>query len=290
MRGAFNVAVGTSLWLMAGALTPVSAQSAGGADKSQYTVFDPVPDDQLRDFNTDRPPKANSPITVDAGHFQYETDLVNFADSLSGATRGYTLLAPNPTFKEGITNNLDFELNIAPVVGVYSFTPATGQSIARWGNGDLYLRAKLNLWGNDGGQSAMALIPYVKVPTAPSGIGNGVAEGGVIAPYSVNLPADLTLVFNTEFDLLKNAADNARHANFINLVDLSHPIVKDVTLTFELWSDYNDDPTQKMTQYSFDTAVTWLVRPNLQLDFGADVGLNSATPTIQLFVGLSQRF
>jgi len=44
------------------------------------------------------------------------------------------------------------------------------------------------------------------------------------------------------------------------------------------------------TQYSFDTAIAWLVRPNLQLDLGADFGPNLATPAVQIFAGLSQRF
>ncbi|HXW41127.1 MAG TPA: transporter [Xanthobacteraceae bacterium] len=289
MRLALSVAAGVGLWLSAGVPAPALAQSAGGPDKSQYTVFNPVPADQMRDFSTDRPPKANSPYTVDAGHFQYETDIVNFADQLNGATRGYTLLAPNPTFKEGITNNLDLEVNIS-LVGVYASNLATGQSSTTWGIGDLYTRAKINLWGNDGGQSAFALIPYVKAPTAPAGIGNGAVEGGVIAPLSISLPNDFTFSFNSELDALKDSADDGRHANYVNLVNLSRPIVKDVTLYLELWSDYNADPAQKTTQYSFDTALTWLIRPNLQLDFGADFGLNSATPTVQLFAGLSQRF
>jgi hypothetical protein len=47
-------------------------------DKSEFTLFNPTPDAALRSFNTDRPPKANSPYTVDAGHFQYETDIAVF--------------------------------------------------------------------------------------------------------------------------------------------------------------------------------------------------------------------
>jgi hypothetical protein len=43
-------------------------------------------------------------------------------------------------------------------------------------------------------------------------------------------------------------------------------------------------------QYSFDTALSWTVRPNLQLDIGANFGLNSATPNLQLYAGMSQRF
>jgi len=39
---------------------PAFADDAA-SDKSDYTLFNPTPDADLRSFNTDRPPKANSP-------------------------------------------------------------------------------------------------------------------------------------------------------------------------------------------------------------------------------------
>jgi Putative MetA-pathway of phenol degradation len=278
------------LWLVTG-ISTAFAQSAGQSDKGIYTLFNPVPDDQMRDFNTDRPPKANVPYTVDAGHFQYETDLVNLAfNQLGGTVHTDTFLVPNPTFKFGLTNNIDFEINAPAGIGIHSFDAASGASSIIWGVNDVFLRTKVNLWGNDGGSSAFALIPYVKLPTPSAGIGNGAVEGGVIAPLSISLPKGFTLLFNSEVDVLKNIADNGRHANFINLVTVSHELVKDVTLYVEGWSDYNNDPLQPTTQYSFDLAAAWLMRRNLQLDFGIDFGLNRATPKVQVFTGLSQRF
>jgi hypothetical protein len=273
------------------ALAQSAAQSDAQPDKSAYTLFDPVPDDQMRDFNTDRPPKANVPYTVDAGHFQYETDLINYAfNQVSGTVHTDTWLAPNPTFKFGLLNNVDLEINAPIGIGVRSFDAATGDSSTMWGFGDVFVRAKVNLWGNDGGQTAFALIPYVKAPTAPIGIGNGAVEGGVIAPLSISLPQGFGLLLNSEIDILKNANDYGRHANFVNLVTVSHELVKDVTLYVEAWSDYNDDPAQRTTQYSLDFAAAWLVRRNLQLDVGVDFGLNAATPKVQAFAGISQRF
>ena len=38
---------------------------------------------------------------------------------------------------------------------------ATGASSTMWGVNDVFLRTKVNLWGNDGGSTAFALIPYV---------------------------------------------------------------------------------------------------------------------------------
>ncbi len=278
------------VWLAVGTLATARAQSADPADKSQYSLFDLVPDGQLRDFNTDRPPKANSPYTVDAGHFQYESDIVNLAELTSGAAYSATLLVPNPTFKLGLTNAIDFEVNAPTLIGVRMSNPAANLSSTLWGLDDTFVRAKFNLWGDDGGKSALALIPYVKAPTAPAGIGNGAVEGGVIAPLSFSLPGDLTLLFNSEADVFKDSAGDGRHANFMNLVNISQPVVKNVTLYVELWSDFNDDPTHRTTQCSFDLALTWLARPNLQLDAGIDFGLNSATPTVQVFAGISQRF
>ena len=80
----FRLTVGVAIWLSNGVFAAALAQSANPPDKSQYWLFNPAPDDQMRDFSTDRPPKAYVPFTVDAGHFQYETDIVNFADQVTG--------------------------------------------------------------------------------------------------------------------------------------------------------------------------------------------------------------
>jgi hypothetical protein len=58
------------------------ADDAAPPDKGDYTLFNATPDVDLRGFNTDRPPKANSPYTVDAGHFQYETDIAVYPADL----------------------------------------------------------------------------------------------------------------------------------------------------------------------------------------------------------------
>ena len=57
------------------AIAFAATTQARAQDKSQYTLFNPTPADQMRSFNTDRPTKSNVPYTVDAGHFQYEGDV-----------------------------------------------------------------------------------------------------------------------------------------------------------------------------------------------------------------------
>jgi hypothetical protein len=266
-----------------------AGKSKAKPDKDRYWLLNPVPTDQMRSFSTDRPTKSNVPYTVDAGHFQYETDLVNFTHQVTGSVHTNTIFVPNPTFKVGVTDNADLEVNV-PIAGVQTFSSSPGPSSTIWGIGDTFVRAKVNLWGNDGGSSAAALIPYVKAPSAPLGIGNGAAEEGLIAPVAFSLPDNLTLLLVPEIDALKDSADDGRHANFIFDVNLSREVIKNVTAYVEFWADYNDDPVIKTTQLSVDTALAWTIFSNVQLDVGANFGLNSVTPAIQIYAGLSQRF
>ncbi len=65
---------------------PISGRArAEDPDKSGYTLFDPVPDDLMRKFAPDRPAKGFSVRTIDAGHIEIETDLVNDTTSNSPA-------------------------------------------------------------------------------------------------------------------------------------------------------------------------------------------------------------
>jgi hypothetical protein len=257
-------------------------------EKNQYWLFNLVPSDQMRSFNTDRPTKSNVPYTVDAGHFQYETDLVNFTHQVTGTTRTDTLLVPNPTFKVGVTNNADFEINV-PIAGVRT-NGAAAPANALWGIGDTFARSKINLWGDDGGDTAAAIIPYIKAPSAPIGIGNGAVEGGLIGPVAFNLPDSFVLLLVPEIDVLKDSLNDGYQGNYVFDVNLSREVIKNVTAYVELWSDYNADPTAKATLMSFDTALAWVFLPNVQIDVGANFGLTGATPAVQIYAGLSQRF
>ena len=246
---------------------------------------------KLRDLCTDRPTKSTGPCTVDPGHFQVESDIFNIVVDHTGGVDTNTYLFTNPTLKYGVTRTLDLEVSLAPVVEVTTSDRTTGARSDTTGVGDLYLRAKLNLTGDDGGTIGFALVSYVKAPTARSGIGDGAVEGGVLAPISVSLPAKFSLSLSPEIDLLKDQSGDGRHANLVNLIGLSHPAGPFV-LAAEVWSDANFDPAGTVTQYSADLGVSWIParRPNLQFDGGVNLGLNRVTPGVQAYVGVSHRF
>jgi hypothetical protein len=57
-----------------------------------------------------------------------------------------------------------------------------------------------------------------------------------------------------------------------------------------LWTATNFDPADTVTQASADAALAYLVNNGLQLDAGANLGLNRNTPDIELYAGFSVRF
>jgi len=71
----------------------------------KYSLFHPVPGSELRDMETDRPDVTESPFTVDAGHFQYETDLFRLIREKSDLNKTSTLLINQANLKIGLTGS-----------------------------------------------------------------------------------------------------------------------------------------------------------------------------------------
>jgi hypothetical protein len=269
-----------------------ASSSQPAPDKSGFTLVNPTPGADLRAFCTDRPTKGTAPCTVDAGHFQIESDVVNVTWDTSGGADTTTVLYTNPTFKVGLTNTLDLEVNISPYETITSKDRASGVTTRAEGIGDLFVRTKLSLIGDDGGNVAIALDPYVKFPTANRQVGNGQVEEGIVVPIQIALPAGWSFSTDPELDGLKNALNDGQHANIAGLVAFSHAVSKTVTLSLELWGDENFEPTGHVTQSSADVGLAWIpaAHPNFQLDGGVNLGLNNQTPKAQAYVGVSQRF
>ncbi|WP_430391821.1 transporter [Dyella sp. 20L07] len=235
---------------------------------------------------TDRPTKANATCTVPQGNWQLETDIgYTTRDRQNGVTTETSYYA-NPYLKYGLNDHQDLEISWAP--SIRTRTKEAGQTHTNSGVGDVYLRFKSRL--SVGDTVSMTLIPFVKAPTAAHGLGNDRWEGGVIAPMSVALPQGFSLTIGPEIDLLADMDGHGHHAALTNLVNASHALSNRLTLAIELWVQDNHDPAGTIHQRSADIALIFLVNPTLQLDVGANVGLNHSTPDSQVYLGLSHRF
>jgi Putative MetA-pathway of phenol degradation len=235
---------------------------------------------------TDRPTKANATCTVTEGMWQLETDVGNDTHDAHPGGSTDTLYFVNPYLKYGLGSHTDIEVNWAPAIRVV--TKAGGDRQTTHGSGDIYVRVKTGLYSGD--VFSASIIPFVKAPTASHAIGNDHWEGGVAAPMSAAVGAGFTLTVGPELDALADADGHGRHVAVTNLVNLAHPLTSTLSMAVEYWRQDNHDPAGHVKQESADIAFTWLASPNLQLDVGANVGVNDATPDRQVYAGVSYRW
>ena len=187
------------------------------------------------------------------------------------------------------TNNLDFQLNFSTYNNIRSQTRSDDTTTAFAGFGDIITRTKINLFDNDGGPAALALMPYGKWPTAPQGVGNRFVEAGIAAPLAVSLPLDFTANLMGQVDYLKNPNDNGYHLNFPAMININRQIVEGVTAYAEIYANWSTHRDVRDI-YTLDFAVAWSPIPNFQVDAGIYIGLVPAATPYQLYVGVSQRF
>jgi hypothetical protein len=66
----------------------------------------------------------------------------------------------DPVWKFGVTNWADVELQYNGYQNLVATSNATGAVVAKGsGFGDVFVKSKINLFGNDGGSAALTVIP-----------------------------------------------------------------------------------------------------------------------------------
>jgi hypothetical protein len=266
-------------------------------DKSQYDLFNPVPDDAMRGMDTDRPNVTNTPHTIDAGHVQIETGLYDwshFHDRTHGGdvvTDALTLGHINARL--GVTDRLEVNATIDAYNRVNSTDNIARQTTRFSGFGDTVIGGKLNLWGNEGGDdpwtSGFALQPQVKLPTAQSGIGNNHVEWSVGGPFLINLIGGFHLGLESTLGQERNTANNGYIVGWQNSASVDRVIFGAVDVYLE-YAMHATTESNTQPQQSIDIGFTYPVSDNIVIDSGVFIGTNRATPGFEWTSGISLRF
>jgi hypothetical protein len=265
---------------------PTTAPTA--FDRSPYTVFNPVPVDHLRSLNSDRPSVTTGPFTVDPGHLQVESSFVQYTRDQSAHTGGdggdgFSIL---PTeFRVGLTERTEIDLTVSPLL--YQHLPHAGHQD---GFGDLQLQAKFNLFGDDSGDVAVGVVPYLTLPTASAarGLGTGRVQGGVLLPVQVNLPADFSLGGEVGFDFPRNDANTGTGFDVTHTLFVGHPIVGPL----DIYGEYvGITPVSLGHGYQAyaDVGLTFAVSGDVQLDAAVNVGCSRDTDRYTILAGITVR-
>jgi hypothetical protein len=231
---------------------------------------------ELRPLSTDRPDTTESPYTVDAGHFQFEMELAAWAKD--GRERELSLGELNAKI------GLDASTDLQVVLPFYTHVRGGDE-----GFGDVTIRLKHNLWGNDDGTTALALMPFIKLPTAHDDLGNGEFEGGLIVPFGFEGPAGWACAVMGELDLEADEDGSGHHLTVLTSATTSHGLTENTGMFLELVSVLSAESGADAEAY-FNTGLTWLATPTWQLDGGIRVGLTGASTDFTPFLGMSMKF
>lgn len=246
-----------------------------GHEVPTYSLFHPVPADALRPLASDRPDATESPITLDAGHLQFEVSVVDWSRD-RGRER---FVGFQTNAKVGLSDSTDLQFLVDPYI--LEDAPLGGDAS---GIGDVVTRLKINLWGNDGGETAFALLPFVSLPTGGE-VGGSEVEGGLALPYSATL-GSVSLGLMASFDAVHNGEKDRYD------LEVLHTAVAGFSL---------DEATGAYLEYagvvgpvdylaSLNLGLTRSLSSEMIVDVGARVGLNGAAEDIGLFVGFTRRF
>jgi hypothetical protein len=269
---------------------PISA--AEGIDKSQYHLFNPTPAEQMRPMVSDQSMFTLTPITLDAGHYQLETDLFDYyhdhekkggADVLS---TGWTL--GRMTMKAGLLDRADLEVSFWAYSELMTKDKITGTKTVQRGISNLTLSSKINLWGNEGGMTSLALLPYVSFPTTQLTPGYDDFTGGLIVPFWIKCECGWRLGLNTGVDVYPNAANDLQ-TGLVNGISLRGPlhIVDKLDIYGEFFTTL-DTPSREWTGVIY-SGLAYQLTENIEIHAGATFGVHNETDYNPYF-GFSWRF
>ena len=248
-------------------------------DKSQYSLLNPTPRELWRPLSADRPDVTESPYTVDAGAVQLELSFVDYAKNGDEAT--WTVAPVN--LKLGLLNNVDLQFVFDPYVHEDDRTQTSN------GFGDTQFRLKINLWGNDGGDTAFAIMPFIKVPTASDDLGNDHVEGGLIFPFATDLADGVGLGLMFETDFVYDEADDGYDVEFVTTGVLGFDVTDEIGLYVEAIGIASTDSDVDFRGI-LGAGATYGLTENMVLDAGVNVGLTGDADDVNLFAGMTVRF
>lgn len=242
---------------------------------------------ELREFCASRPGLGTPACTVDPGHVVVEVGLTDWTLENNADERTDTLLFGDIAVRIGLDDQTEAQVSWTPYGHVRVRDKATGLVTRSGGIGDITLGLRRSLSGPNG---AIAVQPYVTLPVGGAANGAGDWGAGIIVPIGFDLGHDVQLSLSPQVEATVNASRSGRHLSYGSVIGLSAPLGKGLSGAIEFQATRDDEPSGKTTQALASASLAWLVGENTQLDIGGVAGLNSDSPTAELYVGIARRF
>lgn len=232
------------------------------------------------------------PYSLDRGRFQIEISPFSYAHNRRDADgtriRSHAFDVP-ALIKYGLTDSLDIQVGAELFVWERSREQGGSDWDTSSGFGDLTVRLKQNLWGNDGGETAMALMPYLVFPTASGGMGEQGVRGGLLVPWAWEIDDDWALDVVPGVAAVRNLDDDALEAEFAGLLTLNRSLADGV----DAFADFHAAVTTESGRTwlgALGAGLTFQLNENLVIEPTAHFGLTREADDYAFAITIVQRF
>ena len=234
-------------------------------------------------IDPDRPDVSSGARTVGAGRAQLETGVLYARTSAAGEPTERRLAA-EAMLRIGVGARVEVRVEGDPIVRLRGPEDATDV-------GDFRVSAKWRfLDAPEGGAwPALALVPAVKLPTAPTPIGTGKAHYGLVLAASFELPADFGLDANAGVAAIGQTRPSGHLLQALVSASLSRRLGAAIAGFGEIFYTSREERDGR-DQVSVDAGIVWTVLPNFALDAAVGTSLYGSLPDVFVRAGGSVRF
>jgi len=279
-----------SLGLWVALIGPAAAQKLLNdtikVDKKQYTLFRPTPRRYMRPMVPDRPGITESPYSVDAGHVQYEADALRLLTRREGTTYGHDWYINHALAKVGLSDRTDLQVGVDSYTDTRNYDEADPAQTQEYrGLGDVTLRLKHTLVGDDNSRWALGLIGYMTLPTGGPR-GDGAVEFGAVLPAVYQLTKPWSIGGQVATEVYWDRDTQSRYLQLTPTFTTDYQFTKLVQAFVELVG--YKDVRQVQWRSSVNTGLQLDISDNVQFDFGTHLPITNSVDR-EYFLGLSFR-
>lgn len=234
-------------------------------------------------IDPDRPDLSFSAKTVAAGRVQLEAGVLYERTRLAAEPTERRLSAET-TLRIGVGDRVELRIDAEPIVRLRGAEDATDVGDFRLGAKWRFLDAS-----PDGGWPALALLPVVKLPTAPTPIASGKADYQVLLVASFELPASFALDVNAGVAAIGQTRPSGHLVQAQVSASLSRKLGAALTTFGEIFYASREEWSGR-DQVAIDGGILWTVRPDVALDVAVGTSLYGRLPDVFVRAGGSVRF
>lgn len=230
-----------------------------------------------RGFVADRPGATDSPVTTLPGTARVESGLYSYSRDSEGGLDTTTQVIGNLVFALGLSENSELQLGFDSHVRTKVEGGAAPRTESEFGN--LNLRYKYNIIGNDGGDVAFGIIP--RLTYTSESLGNDLL-GGIGLPVAFSLPQKFLIAVMPQWNLEEKSNGGHYSSQYLGVL-----LGRSWTDNLDVYIDYSSTSNEEATfQAAAGLGLAHRIQSNLQWDISGSFGVSEAASDLTLAVGV----